>query len=124
MLAAVSLCISSLLLFAALPDSKWAFAPVGLLDNVWPETRRMPLATPPMPLLKRVACTGPRGRLLSQSPDDELRSAKLDIRKSCLPPLLGGAAVGGSALTPPCDAQPTQRPSSGRTASSASTNRG
>jgi hypothetical protein len=81
LLAAVSLCISSLLIFSALPDSKWEHTPIGLLDDIWPEAKRMPLATPPMPLLKRVACNGPRGRLLSQSPDDELRSVVLDIRK-------------------------------------------
>jgi len=82
LLAAVSLCVSSLLVFSALPDSKWEHAPVGLLDDIWPETRRMPVAaTPPMPLLGRVACVGPRGRVLSQSPDDELRSVELDVRK-------------------------------------------
>lgn len=83
-LAAISLCISSCLVFSALPDSKWAYTAVGLLDDVWPETKRMPLATPQMPLLRRVTCTGPRGHLLSQSPDDELRSVKLDIRESGL----------------------------------------
>ncbi len=81
LLASVSLCISSLLIVTALQKSKWEYAPLGLLDDIWPETKRMPPATPPMPLLKRVACSGPRGRLLSQSPDDELRSVKLAIRK-------------------------------------------
>jgi hypothetical protein len=82
LLVSVCLCVSSLLIFSALPKSKWEYAPVGLLDDIWPETRRMPVATPPMPLLKRVACVGPRGRLLSESPDDELRPVKLDTRKS------------------------------------------
>ena len=81
LLATVSLCITFLLVFSALPSSKWNYAPAGVLDNVWPSVKRMPRAKPPMPLLSRVACTGPRGRLLSDSMDDELRSVKLDIRK-------------------------------------------
>ncbi|KAB5585053.1 hypothetical protein GE09DRAFT_13060 [Coniochaeta sp. 2T2.1] len=79
LMGAVSACISFLLIFAALPDSKWEHTPIGLLDDIWPETKRMPVATPLMPLLRRVACTGPRGLLLSRSPDDELRSETLDI---------------------------------------------
>ena len=81
LMGAVSACISFLLIFTALPDSKWEHTPIGLLDDIWPETKRMPVATPLMPLLRRLPCTGPRGLLLSQSPHDELRPETLDIRK-------------------------------------------
>jgi hypothetical protein len=54
---------------------------VALLDTIWPTTKRMPNAPPPMPMLERVPCFGPRNQLLSHSPDDELRADKLDICK-------------------------------------------
>lgn len=120
LLAALSLCLTPLLIFPALPASKWNYAPVGVLDNVWPSVKRMPIAKPPMPMLQRVACDGPRGRSLLQSPDDDLRSVRLDIRMS--PRLMlrqEMTADANHSVT-----QPTRTPSLDRTQTSASTNHG
>lgn len=81
LLVVVSVCVSSLLLFAALPASKWQYGPLHFLDDVWRSSRRMPVAKAQTPLADRVACNGPRGRFLAHSPDDELRSVDLGIRE-------------------------------------------
>jgi len=46
---------------------------------------RMPIARPLKPLQKRVACTGPRGKFLSASSDDELISVSLPRCKNMKP---------------------------------------
>lgn len=76
-LVVVVLCTTSMLIFYALPQSRYKYAPLQLLDDYW--LKRMPNVEPMPPLQDRVPCYGPRGKLLSASPDDELRSVELNI---------------------------------------------
>ncbi|KAL1845333.1 hypothetical protein VTK73DRAFT_658 [Phialemonium thermophilum] len=73
----LSLSVLSVLVFFVLLPSEWQDVVLPLHRQ--PAPRRMPVAQPLPPLPDRVPCYGPRRRLLSESPDDELRSAHLDI---------------------------------------------
>lgn len=55
--------------------------PMMLEGVIFEQPRRMN-ATILEPLSERVACYGPRGKLLSESPDDELQYGDLNVRKS------------------------------------------
>lgn len=132
-LAVIALCVSTMLVFYALPHSRWKYPPLQRFEDYL--RQRMPAPEPLVPLADRVPCYGPRGKVLSASPDDELRSVELN---TCMEPffyffpappvpLLSGLAFfrlcarHADAHTPP---QHIQRRSSGRIANFASSSRG
>ncbi|KAK3312858.1 hypothetical protein B0H66DRAFT_485505 [Apodospora peruviana] len=67
------------------PSSPWAyevrfFGQNNLQTSAASSSRRRMTNHPPLPALKpRVPCYGPRGKLLSESPDDELEEVNLNI---------------------------------------------
>ncbi|KAL2132085.1 hypothetical protein VTI74DRAFT_4238 [Chaetomium olivicolor] len=81
---ALSICIVYYLIFE-LPDGpshlaphQWTKLGKGLAD-LRNSPKRMPTHNVLPPLAERVACHGPRGHLLGQSPDDDLVEQELDV---------------------------------------------